>query len=176
MKNKMFLISALVIIALTSGVELFAQDNQPDGKIPKLSLGGGPFFANDFAGGGYADFAFLIFNKNAWDIRNHFVFRGGGLSADGGIISLSEKISVGGLIQNKFRSYGYFEGGIGLLANTSKSFFETPLTGTFGGGGGTEIFLVKSFCIFFEAGALMYITDGDWLGGGMFQIGWKGYF
>ena len=171
MKNKTFFISVLFIIVLASGVELFAQENRTDEKIPKLSLGGGPFFANDFGGGGYADFALLIFNKNGWDIRNHFVFRGGGLSTDGGMMSFSEKISVGGLMQNKFRSYGYIEGGIGLLANTNKGFFETPLTATFGGGGGTDIFLTETFCIFFEAGSLMYITDGDWLGGGMLQIG-----
>jgi hypothetical protein len=36
------------------------------------------------AGGGFADIAFLIYNKNSFDIRNHFIFRGAGLMDDPG--------------------------------------------------------------------------------------------
>jgi hypothetical protein len=82
---------------------LFAQ-------TPKFSLGGGTFFANYTGGGGVADFSFLLFNKNSLDIRNHFVIRGTGFDS-GGSLSLAEKISIGALEENKFRSYGYIEGG-----------------------------------------------------------------
>jgi hypothetical protein len=149
---------------------LFAQS-------PKFSFGGGPFFANYIDGGGFADIGLLIYNKNVLDIRNHFVFRGAGISDNSeGIFSLSEKISIGGFYENKFRSYGYIEGGIGLWGNENKNFFEMPLAYTFGGGGGTEIFLMDKFCIYFEAGALIYILEDKWKNGGIFQVGWKGYF
>ena len=79
-------------------------------------------------------------------------------------------------MENKFRSYGYIEGGIGLWGDKNKNFFEMPLAYTFGGGGGTDIFLKENFSIYFEAGALIYVLDDEWKSGGMFQIGWKGYF
>jgi hypothetical protein len=160
---------SFVLFFSVGSVFLFAQ-------TPKLSIGGGPFFTNYIGGGGFADIALLIYNKDSFDIRNHFVFRGAGSDDFGGLISLSEKISIGGLLENKFRSYGYIEGGVGLWGNEDKAFFGTPLAYTFGGGGGTDIFLMERFSIYFEAGALIYVLDNDWKGGGMFQIGWKGYF
>jgi hypothetical protein len=159
-----------VLFAAVGSTFLFAQ-------IKRLSIGGGPFFTNYIDGGGFADIGLLIYNKNSLDIRNHFFFRGAGMADNStGFLSLSEKISIGGLVENKFRSYGYVEGGIGLWGNENKGFFEMPLTYTFGGGGGTEIFLQEYFCIYFEAGVLTYIFENDWKNGGMFQIGWKGYF
>jgi hypothetical protein len=92
------------------------------------------------------------------------------------VFSLSEKISLRELWENKFRSYGYIESGIGLWGNENKAFFGTPLAYTFGGGGGMDIFLAEQFSIYFEAGALVYRFDNDWKNGGIFQIGWKGYF
>jgi hypothetical protein len=162
--KKIFIL--LVLFLLVGSMFLFAQ-------TPKLSIGGGPFFTNYTGGGGSADIAFLIYNKNSFDIRNHFIFRGTGADDFGGLISLSEKISIGGLLENKFRSYGYIEGGIGLWGN---EFFGKPLAYTFGGGGGTDIFLMERFSIYFEAGALIYVLDNEWKSGGMFQIGWKEYF
>jgi hypothetical protein len=142
----------------------------------KFSIGGGPFFINYVDGGGFADIAFLLFNKKSLDIRNHFIFRGAGLAESSGLFSLSEKLSIGGLLENKFRSYGYIEGGIGLWGNEDKNFFEMPLAYTFGGGGGTDIFLLEHLSICFEAGALIYVLDNDWKYGGTFQISWKGWF
>jgi hypothetical protein len=161
---------SFVLFFSVGSLFLFAQ-------TPKLSIGGGTFFTNYISGGGFADIAFLIYNKNSFDIRNHFIFRGAGMTDDlGGFLSLSEKISIGGLLKNKFRSYGYIEGGVGLWGNENKAFFGTPLAYTFGGGGGTDIFLGEQFSIYFEAGALIYVLDNDWKSGGMFQIGWRGYF
>jgi hypothetical protein len=157
-----------VVFLAVGSTFLFAQ-------VSKFSLGGGPFFTNYIGGGGVADFGILLLNKNSLDIRNHFVIRGAGYD-DGGLFSLSEKISIGGLVENKFRSYGYIEGGIGLWGDKSKDFFGMPLAYTFGGGGGTDIFLQEHFSIYFEAGALIYVLDNQWKGGGMFHIGWKGYF
>jgi hypothetical protein len=157
-----------ILFLVVGSIFLFAQ-------TPKFSLGGGPFFTNYIGGGGVADFGFLLFNKNSLDIRNHFVIRGAGFD-DGGLLSLAEKISIGGLMENKFRSYGYIEGGIGLWGDKNKGFFGMPVAYTFGGGGGTDIFLHERFSIYFEARALIYVLDDNWKSGGMFQIGWRGYF
>jgi hypothetical protein len=57
-----------------------------------------------------------LYNKNILDIRNRFIFRDAGLTDDlGGLFFLSEKISIGGLSENKFRGYGYIEGGVGFM-------------------------------------------------------------
>jgi hypothetical protein len=158
-----------VVFLAVSSTFLFAQ-------TPKFSLGGGAVFTNYTGGSGVADFSFLLFNKNSLDIRNHFVLRGAGFDG-GGLLSLAEKISVGSLLEeNKFRSYGYIEGGIGLWGDKNKDFFEMPLAYTFGGGGGIDRFLREDFSIYFEAGALIYVLDNNWKSGGVFQIGWKGYF
>jgi hypothetical protein len=161
---------SFVLFFSVGSIFLFAQ-------TPKSSIGGGTFFTNYIGGGGFTDIAFLIFNKDSFDIRNHFILRGASLTEDSsGFLSLSEKISFGGLVEKKFRSYGYIEGGVGLWGNENKAFFGTPLAYTFGGGGGTDIFLGEQSSIFFEAGVLIYIFDNDWKQGGMFQIGWRGYF
>jgi len=143
--------------------------------VPRFSFGGGSFLTSGFMYGGNADFAFILYHKNNWDIRNHLVFRGG-YFADGGIISLLEKISFGGILINNWRTFGYIEGGIGITANKTKSFFEQPFTYSIGGGGGTDIFLTGAMSIFFEVGGLFNITNGIWSGGSIFQIGWKSWF
>jgi hypothetical protein len=125
--------------------------------------------------GGSADFTFLIFHKNTWDIRNHLVFRGGNFS-EGGIMMLSEKISIRGMVVGDWRSYAYVEGGIGITANETKEFFEEPLAFSYGGGGGTDIFLTTALSIYFEAGGLFVKSEEGWNGSGIFQIGWKGWF
>ncbi|MDR0443096.1 MAG: hypothetical protein LBH44_06800 [Treponema sp.] len=167
---KRLLLGVCLIIGM-SAVGM-AQEEKP---VPGFSLGGGSFFSSGFMDGGSADFAFLIFQKNYLDIRNHFVFRGGSFS-DGGIMMLTEKISFGGMAADKWRSYGYAEGGIGFTANEAKGLFEQPLTFSVGGGGGTDLFLARTMSIYFEAGGLFTVTDNVWAGGGIFQIGWKGWF
>jgi hypothetical protein len=175
MKRKI-VFTVFLIFTLVFGYSLLA-DEASSGleTVPKLSLGGGTFFAQYISGGGFADFSFLIFNKNYFDLRNHFVLRGASYEM-GGFLTLSEKLSIGGLVVNKFRSYGYIEGGIGLWGNDTKKLFEMPLAYSFGGGGGTDIFLGEKNSIFFEAGCLINILDKEWKSGGIFQIGWKGYF
>jgi len=168
MKKTLFYVCLLISIS----ANVIAQDEE---FVPRFSLGGGSFLTSGFMYGGSADFAFLIFNKNNFDLRNHFVFKGGSYS-DNGLMMLIEKISFGGMITGKWRTYGYFEGGIGITANKTKSFFEHPLTYSIGGGGGTDIFLTKSMSIYFEAGGLFIVTDRVWEGGGIFQIGWKSWF
>jgi hypothetical protein len=151
-----------------------AQENE---SVPRFSLGGGLFLSGGDAmdSGGSADFAFLIFHRNILDIRNHLSFRGGSFS-EGGFMMLSEKISFGGMVAYGWRSYGYVEGGIGITANETKGFLEKPLAFSFGAGGGTDILLTATASIYFEAGGLFIKSDGKWNGGGIFQIGWKGWF
>lgn len=166
---KKIFVSCILFLSVGS-ICLFAQ-------TPKLSIGGGGFFTNYIGGGGLTDIAFLVYNKDSFDIRNHVIFRGATFTENsGGFVSLSEKISFGRLVENKFRSYGYIEGGVGLWRNENKDFFEAPLAYTFGGGGGTDIFLDEHSSIFFETGGLIYAFDDDWKAGGVFQIGWRGYF
>jgi len=165
-------ISILLILGFACA-QIFAQENEA---VPRFGLGGGSFLSGgSMNSGGSADFSFLLFHKNVLDIRNHIVFRGGSFS-EGGIMMLLEKISVGGMITGKWRSYGYIEGGIGITANETKKFFEQPFTYSFGGGGGTDLFLWDNLSIFFEAGGLFIVTDRKWINGGIFTIGWKGWF
>jgi hypothetical protein len=164
----------IIFYILLSGIVSISAYSQ----VPRFTSAGGLFFTNYTNGGGFGDIGFLIFNRNLLDIRNHLVFRGAGLSESSGLFSLSDKLSIGQLVEKKFRSYGYLEGGIGLWGNEKKGFFDSPvLTYTFGAGGGTDIFLYEEyFSIYFEAGALIYALDSEWLHGGMFSIGWKGWF
>jgi hypothetical protein len=176
MKKKL-VFTVFLIVNLVIGSFLLADEPSSGLEIvPKLSLGGGTFFAHYISGGGFADFSFLLFNKNHLDLRNHFVLRGAALGDAGGLLTFSEKLSFGGLVFKKFRSYGYVEGGIGLWGNDNKKLFGMPLAYSFGGGGGTDIFLGERNSIFFETGCLINILDKEWKSGGVFQIGWKGYF
>ena len=175
MKEKIAFLTFLSL-GFVFGVFLYADEPSSDfGAVPKLSIGGGAFFVNYISGGGFADFSVLIYNNNHFDIRNHFVLRGAGLNDTGGFLTLSEKLSVGGLVVNKFRSYGYAEGGIGIWGGKNSS-SEILLAYSFGGGGGTDLFLSEKSSIFFEAGCLINILEQEWKSGGIFQIGWKGYF
>ena len=168
---KQFIFFACLIIGICGIV--IAQENKA---VPRFGLGGGLFLSSgSMDTGGSADFSFLLFHRNALDIRNHLVFRGGDFS-EGGIIMLSEKISLGGMVAEDWRSYGYVEGGIGITANETKRFFEKPVAFSFGGGGGTDIFLTTTTSIYFEAGGLFVKSDSGWNGGSIFQIGWKGWF
>jgi len=168
---KQFIFLMCLIIGV--GGFVIAQENKA---VPRFGLGGGLFLSSgSMDTGGSADFSFLIFHRNFLDIRNHFVFRGGNF-LEGGIMMLLEKISFGGMAAEDRRSYGYFEGGIGITANETKGFFEKPAAFSFGGGGGTDIFLTLTTSIYFEAGGLFVVSDGKLTGGGIFQIGWKGWF
>ena len=120
---KRFVFFACLIIGI--GGVVISQENEA---VPRFGLGGALFLSGgSMDTGGNADFSFLIFHKNALDIRNHLVFRGGNFF-EGGIMTLSEKISFGGMVAGDWRSYGYVEGGIGIIANETKGFFEKPLT------------------------------------------------
>ena len=164
----------IILMCLLTGISviIFAQET---GSVSRFSLGGGMFLSNGFIEGGSADFAFLLLNKNYFDIRNHIVFRGGSL-ADNSLILISEKISFGGMAVNDWRAYCYIEGGIGFTSDESKNYFEKPLTYSIGGGGGTDLFYFNKSCIYFEAGVLYLIKNRDWSNGSIFQIGWKTWF
>jgi hypothetical protein len=168
--KELFMKQFIFFVCLIIGISTIAiaQENET---VPRFSLGGGLFLSSGGAmdTGGSADFALLIFHRNIWDIRNHLVFRGGNFS-EGGIMMLSEKISFGCMVADEWRSYGYVEGGIGITA------FEKPIAFSFGGGGGTDIFLNATTSIYFEAGGLFVVSDGKWDSSGIFQIGWKGWF
>jgi hypothetical protein len=176
MKKKIVFMVFLIVNLMFGSFLLADEPSSGLETVPKLSLGGGTFFAHYSSGGGFGDFSFLILNKDHFDLRNHFVLRGAGLDNTGGFLTLSEKLSFGGLVVKKFRSYGYIEGGIGFWGDDTKKLFEMPLAYSFGGGGGTDIFLGERNSIFFEAGCLINILDKEWKSGGIFQIGWKGYF
>ena len=168
---KRFIFIACLIIGI--GGVVISQENEA---VPRFSFGGGLFLSSGVMDtGGSADFAFLVFHKNALDIRNHLVFRGANY-LESGIMTLSEKLSFGGMVAGDWHSYGYIEGGIGITANDRKGFFEKPFVFSLGGGGGTDIFFTTITSIYFEAGGLFVNLDAKWIGGGIFQIGWRGWF
>ena len=168
---KKLIFSLYLIIGIS--ISVTAQGNE---SLLRFSFGGGLFFTSgSMDTGGSADFAFLIYQKNTFDVRNHFVFRGANF-LDGGIMMITEKISFGGMVTGDWRSYGYIEGGIGATANKTKGFFEPPFTYSIGGGGGTDLFLTETMSIYFEAGGFFIITNGVWNGGSIFQIGWRSWF
>jgi hypothetical protein len=147
--------------------------------IGRFFAGGGSSFAPAANGGGHGEFSFLLYHNNL-DIRNHVILRGAGLKnkADTyGVLTLSEKVSVGGSTSDgRFRVYSFFEGGIGIHSGNGKPFFELPLAYTFGGGGGTDIFYTGNGSIYFDTGYLGYVLGSTYIGGPVFQIGWRGYF
>jgi hypothetical protein len=103
------------------------------------------------------------------------VLRGGG--GDGfGSAAVSEKISLGGMMPGKFRSYAFAEGGLSFYGTPSKPFFDMPLCYSFGGGGGTDIFLGEEASIYVEAGWLGQLASNDLLHGTVIQIGWRWWF
>jgi hypothetical protein len=162
-------LAGLVLAGLCAG--LFAQE-----AIPKFSFGGGISAAAGFVGGGHGEFSFPLYHRDtALDIRNHIVLRGGG-GNNFGSVTLSEKISLGGMLPGKFRSYAFAEAGVGFYGALSKPFFDMPLCYSFGGGGGTDIFLTEDASIYFEAGWLGQLTLDELLHGTMIQIGWRCWF
>jgi hypothetical protein len=144
--------------------------------VPKFSIGGGISSAEGFAGGGHGEFSFLIYRGDrGLDIRSHLLLRGGG-SDNFGSAALSGKISIGGIMPGKFRSYAFVEGGAGFYGTPPKPFFDMPLCYSFSGGGGTDIFLTENVSIYFETGWLGQLTQDDLLHGTMIQIGWRSWF
>jgi hypothetical protein len=158
-------------------VNLFSQETTED--VKRFFTGGGITFSPNVDGAGHGEFSFLLYH-NKLDIRNHILLRGTGLVIDNvnyGLLTLSEKISLGGIISNnRFRSYTFLEGGIGFFGNNDKKFFSTPLAYSFGAGGGTDIFMGKNGSVYLEAGYLGHILGSKYIGRPMFQIGWRGYF
>jgi hypothetical protein len=119
------------------------------------------------------DINFIIFNRDAFDIRSHLLFRGGG-NPERSFFSLSAKLSLGQYFRdNLFFCYGFGEGGIGIYNNQNKQFFNMPLAYTFGGGGGIEVYLTENFSMYFETGILAYMLGDEFKNGGVFQLGWK---
>jgi hypothetical protein len=167
----------LLVVFLSLNATLFAEEDGQD--IGRFFLGGGVNFTSASNGGGNGEFSFLLYH-NKLDIRNHFIFRGAALKEgtdNYGIMTLSEKISVGHItLDSRFRVYSFIEGGGGIYAGDEKSFLEMPLVYTFGGGGGTDIFYSDSGSIYFETGYLGYMLGSTYIGGAIFQIGWRGYF
>jgi hypothetical protein len=67
--------------------------------------------------GGAFGFGFLLFHNEKWDIRNHTFINAFHIYDDDGVVNtinnFNEKISVGGITQNRLsRYYGFIEGGL----------------------------------------------------------------
>jgi len=114
---------------------------------------------------GTFDFGFLLYKNEAkrYNIRNSIMIDGGRFSSYGndfGIYSLSDKLIVETLSLNGlFRYYSFLQGGIGILGNENKAFFEKPLTYNFGLGIGIDIFVEKNMSIFFDYTCLFNILQ-----------------
>jgi hypothetical protein len=168
-----------IVLAVFVSLHAALSAEEDGQRIGRFFTGGGTTFAPVSRGGGHGEFSFLIYHNN-FDMRNHIVLRGAGLK-DGadtfGLLTLSEKLSMGGVTLNgRFRVYGFVEGGAGVYAGKGKRLFELPLAYTFGIGGGTDIFYTLGGSIYVETGYLGYMLGSAHIGGPVFQIGWRGYF
>jgi len=163
-------------VMLFSGA-IYAQEPSEKSVRPKYSFGGG-IFSNNVSAGGFADFSNALFQKNRVDGRNHFVLNFGALGETVGVVSLSHRLSFG--FQTRFdvlHFYGYIENGIGAWGDNNKNgFFDTPVMYCVGAGGGINVFLNKTFSVFYEMQWIGHWSNDFYKNGPMFKFGWKGFF
>jgi hypothetical protein len=134
---------------------------------------------------GSLDFGIFLYNNPAknFGIRNSILFDGGSLTMDGirnSIFTLSERLVFEATSHNGlFRYYAAIQGGIGIIANANKGFFEGPLTYNFGPAIGLDVFVQKNTSIFFDYAALWNIVDNKFLDNSLtpkFQMGIRFFF
>jgi len=145
----------------------------------KRSGGGGLTAVFDMAGGygwgSYGEFAFLLRNKGGLQIINHIIGQGGSIVVNGntyGIGSITQKISFGGFLSPKIRTYGFVQGGIGVGGSNE----TIALNLSFGGGGGMDLFVHRRISIYFEAGYLQHHLGHKLIGGMSASIGIRSWF
>jgi hypothetical protein len=183
----------ILLLMVLSGVTVFSQEKagetspESPGTIVSspnpgrfsfgLNYGFGPKL--DMNAG--AEFGFLIFHSNKWDIRNSIQFNFYLITDEDGIEhfteNFSDRISLGWINYHGFaRPYAYFEGGIGFYGNDSKKILTTPLAYSTGFGIGADIFVAENMSFSFDTGILWQFFDQNAFMIQKFNFGFKFYF
>jgi len=155
------------LLFMVLGFSVFSQENveATNSSNPgRFSYGFNFYFGPklDIAGG--AEFGFLIFRNNSWDIRNSIIFNSYFITDKDGIENITQNISDK-LIIGTGNNYGiihpytFLEGGIGFYSNDSKKFWNTPLAYFAGFGIGFEVFAQKDWSFFIDAGLNWHFLD-----------------
>jgi hypothetical protein len=150
MTRKIVFIFCLSFVCFTVA---FAGDILEEKPRNGLSLGSIVYLESSKSGGG-GELGFPFYRGNSFGIRNFIVVNGYGTHEveSAGIMSISDKITIGGFWNNQFRTYGFIEGGFGFFNLKSKGFFKSPFFWEIKGGGGIDIYTSKSFSFFVELG------------------------
>jgi hypothetical protein len=117
---------------------------------PGFSLGGGTILESS-SSGGFLEFGFPIHQDAHSGIFNYVTFDGFG-SGHGGIVLVTDKVTIGGGHSTGLQPYGFIEGGLGLFGTTDKNFVQAPYLWSLDGGGGLEIAISPAQAFFFEFG------------------------
>jgi hypothetical protein len=175
------------LIFLVLGFSVFSQENIEGTKSTnpgRFSFGFNYMFGPklDMAVG--AEFGFLIFRNNTWDIRNSIVFNNYQITDADGIVNytqnLSDKIIIGG--GNNYgpvHPYSFLEGGIGFYSDDSddsKKFWSTPLAYFAGLGIGFEVFAKENWSFSLDTGVAWHFFDEKIFLFQKFTMGMKLYF
>ena len=165
-----------ILIAAIFGTNSYAQES--DFTFKRFG-GGGWTAVFDMSGGyglgGYGEFAFLLNNKGSLQIVNHIIGKGENIVVDGnayGVGSITEKISFGGFLSEKFRTYAFVQGGVGFGGGNETNVLNL----NFGGGGGFDLFVHKQVSICLEAGYLQHHLDNKLIGGMLISLGIRSWF
>jgi hypothetical protein len=179
----------LILVLSIFGLSVFAQENSEDNSqegTERYNSGRFSFGLNymfgpklDMAVG--AEFGFLIFRNDTWDIRNNIVFNNYSIMDNDGIEnftqSFSDKIIVGGGSNFTIaRPYIFFEGGVGFYSDDSKKYWTTPLAYFGGFGIGFEIFVARNFSFSLDTGVDWQFLDEKIFLFQKFTMGMKIYF
>ena len=76
--------------------------------------------------GGAAEIGFSVYSSDKMTIRNHILLSGFGYDG-GGIITIGDKLMIGGFGAGGTRPYSFIEANGGIYKTESKDFLETPL-------------------------------------------------
>ncbi len=151
---KRTLLIALALFALLSAT--FAEESESNIK-DTFSFGTFATVESKKSGGGI-EFAFPIFQKNAFFIRPEFaVFFDltNAPSSDGKMLGLNVKLHFGSLKRAgdfAFRTYGYAKSVLGATMDATNAFFTAPVVLELGGAGGFEFLFSPKQSFFSEFG------------------------
>lgn len=166
----------ILVILISANFKIFAQEEndlnlqnpQSENLIPisvksisqekdKMSYGSFALIQSRKSGGGLS-FAFPIFQKNSFIIRDEItasLYLSNLPESNGTLISLGDKIIFGALKNVNgfsFRTYGYMKCELGISKDSTYAFFKSPILLELGGAGGFEFLFTQKTGFFVEFG------------------------
>jgi|GEM_PF-1342036 len=165
-----------LLIAIIFSTNSYAQESDFTFK----RIGGGGFtvvfdMAGGYGWGGHGEFAFPVRDRGGLQIISHIIGKGMSVVVNDnryGIGSIANKISFGGFLSPKIRTYGFIQGGIGIGGGNE----TIALNLNFGGGGGMDVFVHRRMSIYFEVGYLQHHLGNKLIGGMSASIGVRSWF